>query len=127
MAITESYDKELNILTLKIVGYLKLNEYEDALIQLINSRKFPENANTLWDLRDMEFDNIDLAFQQKVIQLHKQLNNPRKLANIAIISDYELGSPIIKLFILQATNIYNSMHVFKTVDEGIAWLLKQKN
>ena len=122
MAIGFSYSPETNILTIKVTGYLTLEDYFSALTQLLESSDIPADVNAIWDIQDMEFDNIDIKFQQAIVDWHKQHNNPRSNARIAMVSDYSLGDPILKLFKQIGKEQYQEMEVFRTIDEAKLWL-----
>ena len=122
MAISFSYSPETNILNIKVTGYLTLDDYFSALTRLLESSEIPANVNAIWDIQEMEFDNIDIKFQQAIVDWHKQHNNPRSKARIAMVSDYSLGDPILKLFKQIGKEQYQEMEVFRTIDEAKLWL-----
>ena len=125
MPIKISFDKPLNILIVKISGYLNLEDYESAMTEIVSCQDYPIDVDAMWDLTEMKFDNIDLAFQKEVIAWHRTRNNPRGEANIALVSDYSLAEPLVKLFTILSQELNMVMKSFKTIESAQSWLKQQ--
>lgn len=124
MSYRLTYDKSLNILTAKIVGYPSFEDFQQVMYEITQSSEIPSDVNTLWDISDMEFDSIDLEFGQSLVEMRKKFNTQRGAAKIAIFSNYKLGEPLVKLFLIISKDISQSIRAFTTLEETQSWLME---
>ncbi|VAW58933.1 hypothetical protein MNBD_GAMMA11-1885 [hydrothermal vent metagenome] len=122
MAIEFVYNNQHRILTGKVSGRLIFEEVELAMKNIVTSVDIPSESNTLWDAREMEFDNIDFEFENQLIDMIKNFNTARGMAKVAIVSGYELGAPLIKLFVILLGETSRNVQSFKTIEEAEWWL-----
>ena len=122
MAIELTYDKQLKIIIARVHGYLSVENIENFLNKVISSTEIPSDANTLWDITEMKFDNIDIEFQQQIVNLRSKFDTQRGQAKIAIVSNYPLGDVLVKLFLILMKDISQNVMSFKTSEEAIHWL-----
>ena len=123
MAIEFVYNNQHNIITVKVIGCLIFDEFESFMNGLISSTDIPSDVNALWDIREMEFDNIDFEFENRLIELLKKFNRARGATKAAVVSNYALGDPLVKMFIILIEDISRSMCSFKTIEEAELWLI----
>jgi len=122
MAITLNYDADLKILNIKVEGYLSLDDYKETAYKLLNSTEYPSNVNSIWDLDDMNFDNIDLKFEEEIVSLRQQHNEQRGHAKVAIVSANTLAEPMIKLFKIISSHLHQEINYYTTLEEAQIWL-----
>ena len=122
MPIDFEYDKQAKLLNVKLTGVVSLDEMEQAMKQMLSADEIPSDTNALWDLRDMSFNNITLELQQSLIEIRKQFDKKRGNARIAILSDYELANPLIKMYTILSKDLSQVTRVFMLEDEARAWL-----
>jgi len=122
MAIELTYDEPLQILTARVHGYLSIEDIQNFMSEILISEDIPSDANTLWDITEMKFDNIDIDLQTKIVEIRKKFNIQRGNAKIAIVSDYLLGEPLVKLFLVLMKDISQEVKAFKTREEAMDWL-----
>ena len=121
MAIEITYDKQLQILIAKVHDYLSLEDIQNFMSEVLSSEDIPSDANTIWDITEMEFDNIDIELQYKIVEMRKKFDIQRGKAKIAIISDYRLGEALVKLFLILMKEISQDVNAFKTREEAMLW------
>lgn len=121
MAIELSYDKPLKVLLAQVDGYLSFEDIEQFLSEVLSSDDIPSDTNTLWDITRMNFDNIDMELQQKIVHMRKKFDLQRGNAKIAIVSDYALGEVLVKLFLILMKEISQEVKAFKTREEALVW------
>lgn len=122
MSIVLTHDKQHNILTAKITGYISLDDFQQVMHQIMTSKDIPSDVNTLWDISEMNFDAIDFEFEQALVNMRKAFNKERGAAKIGIYSDYKLGEPLVKLFIILSKDISQAIKAFTTIEETHKWL-----
>ncbi|VAW62141.1 hypothetical protein MNBD_GAMMA10-823 [hydrothermal vent metagenome] len=123
MAIEFVYNNQHKILTGKVSGRLLMDEVESAMKNIVTSADIPSDSNALWDVGDMEFDNIDFEFENRLVELIKNFNAARGMAKVAIVSGYELGAPIVKIFVILLSETSRNVRSFKTIEEAELWLI----
>jgi hypothetical protein len=121
MSIEFTYNKQLQTLIAQVHGYLKFEDIEHFMNEVLTSEEIPSDVNTLWDITKMEFDNIDMELQQKIVEMRKKFNLQRGKAKIAIVSNYPLGDIIVKLFLVLMEEISQDVSSFKTREEAMLW------
>lgn len=125
MSINLEYSNQQSILTVSVQGYLTLDHVEGAILDILESNEFYHDVNTVWDIRGMHFDNIDMMFLKQVIEVQKKYAERRGGAKIAIISNYALAAPIVKLYMILSKNLRQKYSAFSSVDEAEHWLSKE--
>lgn len=122
MSIKLSYDSSSKFLYILIQGNLKLQEIEESLKEIINSKEYPADVDSLWDVRELEFSDIDMEFLRGIVAIRKKYNDKRQEAKIAILSNYMLAAPIVKLYTIVQSGLRQKTKVFKTIVEAECWL-----
>ena len=122
MPIQYNYEPASEILTVKLSGQVSLDEMKAAMMQILEDSEIPSDTNAIWDVGDMEFNNITLEFQQELVGLREQINDRRGHAKIAILSSYTLAEPLLKMYTILSKNLSQTTKVFMLEDEAKQWL-----
>lgn len=122
MPITIAYDKDKKILFANVVGEITAEQHEQCLAEIMQSSDIPSNTNALWDLLKMDFSVLDIKLEKEIIKVREVLNEQRGNAKVALVSDYELGEPMLKLFTILAKHLDQNVRVFKTRENAESWL-----
>jgi uncharacterized protein (UPF0335 family) len=122
MSIIANYNTQQDILSLKIEGYITIEDIEQTTLNILNSEEFSRNVNTLWDIRELSFENIDITFLRQVVALRKKYNGKRGEAKIAILSNYFLGVPIVKLYMILSKGLSQKNNTFHSIKDAERWL-----
>ncbi len=121
MPIDMTYDKSSKLLTLKVTGTVELDEMVDTLDNFMNS-DIPSDTDAIWDLSDMEFNNITYELQQRLIDARRRFDEKRGDAKIAIICDYSLAEPLLKMYIILSKDLSQVTRMFMSKAEAMEWL-----
>ncbi len=124
MTIELNYNNRQEILTFRAKGCLSVDDIELSMYKIFDSNDIPHNVNAIWDLREMSFENIDITFLQQLVAMKKKHNSKRGSAKIAILSNYTLAAPLVKLYIILSKNLSQLTSAFKTQEEAEFWLCK---
>ena len=122
MAMNLDFNQRQGVLSVTVRGYLTIEDIELNMLKLFSSDEYPRDVNTLWDIRDMSFDNIDIAFIKRMVSLRKKYNRVRGNARIAILSNYALAAPIVKLYVILSKGLSQQTMVFVSAEEAKLWL-----
>ena len=122
MPITITYDKDKEILFANVVGEITAKQHEQCLVEIMQSSDIPSNANALWDLLKMDYSVIDITLEKEIVKVREISNEKRGNAKVALVSDYKLGEPMLKLFTILAKHLDQPVRVFKTREAAESWL-----
>jgi len=122
MPITIAYDKDKEILFSYVVGEITAEQHEQCLTEIMQSSDIPSNANALWDLMEMDFSVVDIELEKEIIKVREILNERRGNAKVALVSNYKLGEPMLKLFTILAKHLDQPIRVSTTREEAALWL-----
>jgi hypothetical protein len=106
----------------KISGLLSLEELQEAGRAVVTSTQFPPDIDTIWDLCDTDPSNIDEGFMEKVIAMRQQQFQQRLSARLALVADSDLKFALSRMYEMMASELQQSTHVFRTIEEAKAWL-----
>ena len=122
MSISYTYNKDKNAIYATISGKITFEEFQLTLAKITEIEKFPPNTRILWDLRKMDFSNIDWDFSKQLVNI-RQMNPKRAHTRVAFVIDraYEYG--ITEMHIFQSAGLPQEMKLFKNFEEGEMWLI----
>ena len=100
-------------------------DLKNSILALSESTEFPPNVDSLVDVSQMDFNDIDAGFLKEVVAMEKQ-NPHRQGARVAYIADNNLNYGMSRMYESLADNIAKTSRVFRTVSEGEAWILESK-
>jgi len=122
MPIKLNYNSSQKFLVLRIEGQLSIDDVESTTFKIFESKEFPPDVNTLWDVRQLSFEDVDIAFLKRLIETRKKYTGQRGSPKIAILSNNALAAPIIKLYVILSKGSKEKTSVFKTFEEAELWL-----
>ncbi len=122
MPIQYTYEKNPEILIVKLSGLVSLQEMQAVMMQILEDQAIPEDANAVWDVSSMAFNNITLEFLEQLVEIRKQIDERRGQAKIAILSDYALAEPLIKMYTILSKDLRQTTQMFTIENEARAWV-----
>lgn len=122
MPIKLIYNQSQKFLTVRVEDHLSIDDVEATTLKIFESEEFPHDVNTLWDIQQLSFDDIDIAFIKRLVAVRKKYTGLRGNPKIAILSNYALAAPIIKLYVILSKGLEEKTRVFKTLEEAELWL-----
>ncbi len=124
MPIEFKYNREQNFLTLKIEGKLTIDDIDSTTLMILKSEDYSHDVDTLWDVRNLSFENIDINFIKQIIAARNRYKGKRGNPKIAILSNYMLAAPIIKLYLILSKGLDHKTRAFNTVADAELWLIE---
>ena len=122
MAINYDYDSDNKILLIKVIGEIKVEDYSNLMNIELPTNGIPIDTNAIWDLSDLDFSVVDLELEKKLNKVREQIDKKRQGTKIALVSDYDLGEPILKMFLIISQHLSQELRIIKTVEEAREWL-----
>lgn len=126
MPIQLRYDKNSDILYASLTGIVTMADFKNSILELSENTEFPPNVDSLVDVSQMEFNDVDTSFLKEVIAMEKQ-NPGRQGARVAYVADSNLNYGMLRMYEGLADNIAKTSKVFRTVSEGEAWIMESKS
>ena len=122
MAIKFEYDRDQNFLLIKVIGEIKVEDYSNLMKVELPSRNIPIDTNAIWDLSEMDFSVVDIELERKINKVREKIDERRQNTKVALVSDYDLGGPILKMFLIISQHLSQEIRVIKTIKEARQWL-----
>jgi len=115
------HDSDNNILIVKIKELINIEELKNAAIILFQRGDIPYDINTIYDLQEMDFSNINTEFGEKLILFRQSLN--RGDAKIACVTSTDLGFGLSRMYEAMSDQLQQKMRIFRSMDEAKEWLV----
>jgi hypothetical protein len=122
MTIDYLYDEQYGVLHVKVTGYLKICDHHMAIREIVKLGMYTDHVKIIWNINRMKFDNIDLKFLQTIVQWHQRRYFIGQNTQVAIVSNYPLGQPIVRLFLILAKELKQTFRTFISVESALDWL-----
>jgi hypothetical protein len=123
MQIDLEYDAEKKFLRVLMTGQLDLNEYERGMKDIVNSAAFPPTVSTIWDLRQMDFTELNYKVGEEIAAIRNRFPQ-RTGARVAFVVNDELGFGKMRMLEAVIGNHEANSNVFYDYIEAQEWLLK---
>ena len=124
MPIEFRYDPEKEALFGTMKSPMTLEEYRSSIEAIVRSKEFPPDIRTLWDLGELEFNDVDRSFEESLISISEQFPE-RGPAKIAFIVKSEVGFGMTRMFEILAEKMGYETMVFRSYSEGENWLIQE--
>lgn len=125
MAITFEYDGDKKVIMIKIVGEITAEEYSNLMNVELPSKGVSIDANAIWDLSELDFSVVDIVLERKIVKVREQLDEKRKGVKVALVSNYDLGEPVLKMFLIISQHLSQELRVVRTMEEAKEWLCEE--
>ena len=122
MSISFEYDRDQHVLLIKVVGEVKVEDYSNLMNVELPSKDIPIDTNAIWDLSEMDFSTLDIIRERKINEVREQLDDKRKGTKIALVSNYDLGEPVLKMFLIISQHLSQELRVVRTIEKAREWL-----
>ena len=124
MPIAYHYNKNKDAIYATVEGKITFEEFQLTLAKITETEEFPPNTRILWDLRKMDFSNIDWDFSKQLVSI-REMNPKRANTKIAFVADKDFDYGITEMHIFQSANkLPQEMMLFRDFEEGENWLLE---
>ena len=126
MALEFEYDGTKKILYFTVRGIFTIAEFYATAPDVLNSDEFPPNANSLWDLREMDLQGFDAEFMKRIVQVRKEFPE-RGNAHLALLVQGDLAYGMSRMYEMlsdtETTGLQQRIRVFRDFAAAEQWLL----
>lgn len=126
MAFEIQYDKSKSVLYVTMRGKFTFDELHAIAKAIVSADEFPPNANTLWDLRELNLEGFDAQFMERIVEARKQLPE-RGDAHLALLVHGDLAFGMSRMYEMisdgEATGLQQKIRVFRDYEKAEQWLL----
>ena len=123
MPVKLRYDREKEILCVAVENPFKLEEFEAAVKDIIESDQFPPDIGAVWDLRELDFTVFDRSFEEELINIQKKYPE-RGEARLALVTPDGHGFGMMRMYEGLSYGLPQRIKVFKSYTEAEDWLLQ---
>jgi hypothetical protein len=123
MPIEFRYDREKEILLAMVNTPLTLKDFEAAMKGITRSDQFPSDIRTLWDVRELDFSDIDRSFEERLIDIRKKFP-ARGSARNAVVVAHNHGFAMGRTYEALTDDLPLQFRVFKSFTEAEDWLIQ---
>lgn len=116
-----TYDAELNFVRVTMSGDIPDHEFRRVLEFLTTSQDFPPEVNVLWDIRKIEFFNLNTSFLKNLGEIRDDYADKRNPARAAILVPGDVEASIVRLFRDISKMPDNHLKITESVDEAEDW------
>lgn len=121
MSIRIDYDPGFGILRAQISDQFDVKEYRDVIMQITNGKDYPPTTPAIWDLRTLDFSDLELNLAYVVKEI-RSTYNIRNRSKIAYVVSGQLAYGLMRM--LQAITDSEDMSLVSyDYDEAETWLL----
>jgi len=119
------FDYENGIVYGAFKSPLNLDEIKQAIALLTQSAQFSADADTLWDLRALDFTQINNDMERQLVAIRTQYPE-RGQARIAFVVDTDLGFGMMRRYEMLSADLPQQIRVFRDYAKADAWLSLRK-
>jgi hypothetical protein len=128
MSFDIRFDHEKKILIVTVGETFTLEEFQAVMEEITRSKQYPPNTDALWDLRALDFKKIDAIYLRGILQIRKQYPE-RDVARLAHIVQGDFAYGMMRMYQiysdLETYGLHQKVGVFKSLSEGVEWLLSR--
>ena len=126
MAIDISYKPDKGFLYIAVKGQNSLEDYKTAMEEITHSEEYPADINTIWDVREQEFTDLDTDTIKSFIKIRKEYP-ARGAARVAFIVKGDFAFGMMRMYdtlsSFEGSDLPQNLMVFRDYAEGEKWLL----
>ena len=122
MSVKVRYDREKELLSVAVKSPLTLDFFEEAMKVITRSDQFPPDIRTIWDVRELDFSNIDRSFEERLVSIRKRYPERGSARNAVIVAD-DLGFGMARMYAALGS-FSDNVRAFRSYKAGEDWLLQ---
>ncbi len=122
MPIHFKYNPGNSLLYGSIEGQVNIEELGQTLGKITDSKEFPPDVKALWDLRKVDFTQLNSNFGEALASLRRQ-NPKRGNTKIALVVEKDLGYGMCRMYVMLSEDLPQEVSVFKDIASAENWLL----
>ena len=126
MPIKCTYNKQENYLECIVDGELTIDIFKRTLNSLMTSDEHPPDVDTLWDLRNFDFANVDADTQRQWVELRSK-QPKRGNARMAMLVNDDVNFGKSRMYEMWSGGLPQRMRAFRDYDEAKTWFLSDKD
>ncbi|MEW6322747.1 MAG: hypothetical protein AB1635_16880 [Acidobacteriota bacterium] len=124
MPVVYTFDATRNAVFGALTDPVTVEDWESALTELLGSG-VPADVRTLWDLRAMDFRNVDRRTLAQINEFRRR-SPGRTTARLALVVADDFAFGMARMFELMSAESDGRIMVFRDYDEAVAWLLLER-
>jgi len=127
MPVTYRYDKDKGLLLGTLKGAVEIDAYQAAMEAVFADPAIPDNADTLWDVRDIDLTLITPDWSDAFVRYRRSIAARRAGARIAYLIKDPMAAILTRMVAERGHDIGHEYGVFTDAAEAEAWVLANRN
>lgn len=124
MPIDLHYDQEKKALYGTLRNPLTIDDIKSEVVTIKESADYPIDVRTLWDLRQLDFNEIDRSFEEMLIDFRRGFRERRE-TRLAFVVANDLGYGMMRMYQILSDDLPQQIGVFREYSEAEDWLLSE--
>ena len=115
------WDAEKRIILARVAGPASVTDYAARFKAFMDTGEAPPDANTVWDLRDLDFHPFTSEVMEEYVATRSEFEKRRGKAEIAFVVRDEMQLRMLKLMLERTAMFQRNSRVFFDIDEAVDW------
>ena len=119
-----SYDDVNHYFTITLSGIPDLSVYDQSIIELMNRAKNDDEINIIWDLTELDFENVSMAFMRKINEHRSKFHGQRgKDARMAIVVSDQFAFALSRQYkAISSIQFEQNLKICTTFDDAVSYM-----
>ena len=122
MPVSINYNREKDILYVRVKSPAGVDDFKMTLTQIVNSKEHASDVNALWDLRELNFVEMEPAFLKEIVAIKKSTPE-RKGTKRALVIPNDLAFGMTKMYESMASDLPDEIMIFRSFENAEIWLM----
>lgn len=122
MSYSIQFVEEQQFVIVAISGIVSSKVFINAMAEIVSSSKYPDNINAVYDLSEMDFDNVTTGFLQFTKHQVRGLTEKRAGAKTVYVCPKDLQFGMARMWKVMIDDIPVDIHVVRSLDEAVDWI-----
>jgi hypothetical protein len=122
MPVSINYNREKDILYVHVKSPASVIDFQNTLTQIVHSKEYAPDVNTLWDFRELNFVEMDPESLKEMVAIKKSTPQ-RKGTKRALLIPNDLAFGMTKMYESMARDLPDHIMIFRSFENAELWLL----
>lgn len=126
MSVRTRYDPDTGIIFFEISGTMDPDAVLIRFHEIFENPEIPNNADAIWDLRQMDLSAASPEIMRTVISNREKLAEQRKGSKYAFVVANKDGEMMVKLYWALSEHLNQERNIFWSREEAVTWLQESR-
>ena len=120
------YKSSGNYLFITVEGVLVDKKFSQAMGEITSSEEYSPDVNTIWDMRKMDFSQVDESFERLLISIRKGVELKRGNPRLAMLVANDLAYGMTRMYhtFSEMSELSQEIEIFRKEEDTCNWVMK---